>query len=147
MDEEYYQIYREMYETYSLPGLPGPFFSYRGRFLRNSRRQGELRSAVTKIKGAIDGYAETRDGFGIRPDAKYFLIVNFVQVILVPIIAARDSMSTDQLLEDAAADIKVVLDEAAKGSDEREMSSHDIIQSINNVWYQLKLTDALLWMR
>jgi len=148
MDQEYHEIYRKMYEEY---GSLRPQYGVRlSRVFEDPGSQGELRSAVTRIKSAIDGYVETRDSLSIRPDAKYFLLSNFVQVILIPVIAADAYADVKQLLEDAAADVTIVLDEATQSTaDERDegVSSHDIIQSINNVWYRLKLTDALQWMK
>lgn len=150
MDEIYHEIYRRMYEDYA---SNGPLFVLRGPPGTVSFQ--DLRGVLETIKGAIDA-SETPDAVRIRPDAKYFLMLNFVEVILLPIMAARASINRNELLEHADNDIKLILWDAARLSREAPsiteeqdegVTSHNIIQSINNQWNQLKLPNSVLWMK
>jgi hypothetical protein len=147
MDQVYHDIYKSMYEAYEI----GP--EYQRRIAQSIPQippvnQSKLRRALDRIKKAIDEY-ETDSGSTIRPDAKYFLMLNFFELILFPIIAAGEPTNTNQLLEDADSDIHLVLSEAVHsgGQDSEGLSSHSIIRSINSAWDRLKLTDAFTWMK
>ena len=146
MDQVYHDIYNRMYEDYGI----GPEFEQLAAQIRPNTpvNRNKLRTALTRIKKAIDDY-ESEPTKHIRPDAKYFLLVNFFELILFPIIVAGKPTDTDQLLEDADSDINKVLIEAAQSSAQEAegLSSHSIVKSITNAWDGLKLTDALHWMK
>jgi hypothetical protein len=147
MDQVYHDIYKRMYENYGI----GPEFEQLAAKVRPNVPVNKtmLGTALTRIKKAIDEY-EKDPSPRIRPDAKYFLMVNFFELILFPIIVAGEpTTNTDQLLEDADSDINNVLTGAAQSSvrDAEGLSSHSIIKSLNNAWDGLKLTDALHWMK
>lgn len=136
MKSKYYRIYNELYlnpiESIVLP------YSMKNHlaFLR-------------MIQEAIDFNTSSPD---LRPDAKYFLLINFYHLIVLPIFHQReldnDSISVDVLEEYIRADIKTIIvasSEQLSPYNAEQISGHHILSTIDKVWDRLKTTEFEIW--
>jgi hypothetical protein len=87
----------------------------------------------------------------LRPDAKYFLIVNFHHLIIRPLID-RNSLKNIQnenfvieLQENIQSDIEMIINEVKESSEVSEISGHQIMKSIDKLWSKLKITGQKTW--
>jgi hypothetical protein len=95
----------------------------------------------------------------IRADAKYFLYVNFMEMVFLPIrIRGR---YPEELITSLRADLELVVNDAARlqevrerrqgsGSEalspfEPELSGHSVLESVALNWRNLKLSDLRIW--
>ena len=78
MDSSYYQIYDSLFENYN--GFPSTSY-WRDLPTRESVRS--LRSYADHIKDFLNNEILTV-GFELRPDAKYFLLLNFMEMVVGP---------------------------------------------------------------
>lgn len=95
--------------------------------------------------GQIDGqifspYAGRR----LRPDAKLFLLINLLQMIVRPVSLAgrRNQSDLGRIL---FADTVSPLKEAAGETRDREVSSHAVLQALTKNWMKLNLSALKLW--
>lgn len=111
MNERYYEIYDQLYRNYSY----------------TSAARSPLGPAITRI---IDEQIEFLNLVSrIRPDAKLFLLVNFTDVILSPLIVTGVE-DQNILLENTAEDIKAILVAASQVSSLRGRNNEITIEPI-----------------
>ena len=111
MNERYYEIYDQLYRNYSY----------------TSAARSPLGPAITRI---IDEQIEFLHLVSrIRPDAKLFLLVNFTDVILSPLIVTGVE-DQNILLENTAEDIKAILVAASQVSSLRGRNNEITIEPI-----------------
>lgn len=111
MNERYYEIYDQLYRNYSY----------------TSAARSPLGPAITRI---IDEQIEFLHLISrIRPDAKLFLLVNFTDVILSPLIVTGVE-DQNILLENTAEDIKAILVAASQVSSLRGRNNEITIEPI-----------------
>jgi hypothetical protein len=141
MDERYYEIYDRLYRDYSYTSQ-----------IRNS-----FGLAITRI---IDEQIEFLNlASRIRPDAKLFLLVNFTDVILAPLIITNVE-DQSVLLESTTEDIKSILVAASQVSslrgrtneitiepivENRKISSHDVLIAVQSIWSLLRTLRIEVW--
>lgn len=118
MNERYYEIYDQLYRNYSY----------------TSAARSPLGPAITRI---IDEQIEFLHLVSrIRPDAKLFLLVNFTDVILSPLIVTGVE-DQNILLENTAEDIKAILVAASQVSSLRgrnnEITIEPIVENRTNI--------------
>lgn len=139
MKNEYYEIYGNLYDEYI----------YEQDFIRHRRPIHPDEYYILKsIKKSIEkANLESK----LRPDAKYFLIVNFHHLIVKPIIEERpprfrikEKMIFD-LDESINEDIFTIINEAKMSVNELEISGHQIMRTVDKLWRNLKTTKLELW--
>lgn len=134
MRPEYYDIYEELFDEYVYDQdrrrRPYPYDEY--YLIRVIRR------AIERTE------RENNREIPIRPDAKYFLMVNFHHLIVKPLYEAIPYRQLPNLEDDIQSDIYTIILEASRERDE-EISGHQIMRTIDRVWKNLRTTRFELW--
>jgi len=87
----------------------------------------------------------------LRPDAKYFLLTNFHNLIVRPLIDdyryVLDNPDLSNLGEYIAEDIQTIINTTTNeiSTDSEKISRHQIISTINGLWKTLKTTSFDIW--
>lgn len=92
----------------------------------------------------------------LRADAKYFLLINFHQMIIKPLLEGRflssnGSYDASKLEDDIQSDIELIVSSSTSSLESRleptgeRTSGHAVIHSIDSLWRQLKTTRLDLW--
>ena len=112
---------------------------------------------VKTIRQSID--TADKENF-LRPDAKYFLIVNFHHLIVRPLFEQREKPFSDffskvfgsekdffiELENNIQSDIATIVSETKKEVyNQRDISGHQIMRTIDRIWQNLKTTRFELW--
>ncbi len=84
------------------------------------------------------------DGRRLRPDAKLFLLINFLQMIVHPVSLAGRRNQSD-LRRILFADTVSLLKEAAGETRDRDVSSHAVLKALTKNWMKLNLSALKLW--
>lgn len=138
MKKEFYDTYEMLYSEYI----------YENEFRRRRPFPYDEYYIIKTIRKSID----TADKENIlRPDAKYFLIVNFHHLIVRPLFEQRPyrefrlEKEFAEIEDDIQADITTIVSETKKEAEQREISGHQIMRTIDRVWKNLKTTRLELW--
>jgi len=153
MKEKFSRTYDELYEIY-----PERFFLdklYRTSFPMLKRMRSEYREFFIKeelfselIKREIYEF-ELINKFPFRTDAKYFLLVNFNNMIVKPllyqVLKGDTELSEIQINDLIKTDIKTILRHSLEIKKEDKISGHEIMKSIDLLWPTLNSTKIELW--
>jgi hypothetical protein len=138
MKQEYFESYEKLYEDFVERLRP---------FYRRTFPYVEFEFGLTIMK-AIDNADKRKK---LRPDAKYFLAVNFYHLIVLPLIegSKRGGQVSDimfnQMQEDIRDDIYTIVSEAKGKNDSGQISGHQIMGTIDRIWGSLKTTKFEIW--
>jgi len=168
MDEVYRAIYKEMFRRSVVISPDYPFFPpfSRRNYVVNQR-------FLEKIKDIIE--SQEREHLHLRPDARYFLLLNLYCMIGLPIYLRRiemydadhetgvNSQSPDitnsELLEAIEKDVSTLLKTAAEISssqdssepieisDTKEISGHAVLQAVDRNWSKLRVNKYAVWAK
>lgn len=156
MDKKYFEIYENLYFDYIYDGdryskLYYPYSIY------------EYYSLITLVRRSID---KTDKENILRPDAKFYLLVNFDNLIIKPLFMEREprSLNNDLFLKlgkSIQSDIRAIIEASQKSYDgkfekkeseiseeilrERQVSGHRIMETINELWKDLKTAQFEIW--
>jgi hypothetical protein len=83
-------------------------------------------------------------GRQLRPDAKLFLLINFLQMIVLPVSFARRTSEAD-LGQALFVDTVSLLQDAAEETRDRDVSSHAVLKALTKNWNKLNLSALKLW--
>ena len=100
-----------------------------------------------EVRSSIDrAHEELRKETGrvLRADASYLLLINFAAMIIAPAERAG-KVSVGEMRDSTASDIRIIVREAARISREEEISGHQVIAAVNNVWGRLKTMTYNIW--
>lgn len=123
MDQTIRQIYTKLYDSY--PTSPGDVDWVRG--------------TISDVTFAFTGEKKVL----LREDAKYFILVNFAEMIARPL---REKVAPDRLAYDLKHDLKLLLDSASFIRKEKEeISGHDIVNALAKNWAELEVMKLDLW--
>jgi hypothetical protein len=123
MDQIKRQIYSKLYDSY--PILPCDMDWVRG--------------TINDVTGI---FAEEK-GVYLREDAKYFLLINFAQMVAVPL---RESVDRNRLTHDLKHDTNLLLESAASArKDRNEISGHDLVDALSKNWAELEVMKFDFW--
>jgi hypothetical protein len=160
MHQEFENLYQQLYVGWPYTTALQPVF--------DRLRIGQMRDIVEDVRKAIDE-AEATQSAKLRTDAKYFLLLNFVDMVLLPISIVREKrfnepgsniISEEKMRSDLAHDVREIINEAVrKKNDEvaelpwsernkpehKEISGHNVIDAIGNIWNEMKFNDYLYW--
>ena len=136
MREEFYKAYEELYSEY--------VYEQNFRHRRPFPLYEEEYYIIKKIRIAIDSADEEKT---LRPDAKYFLLVNFHHLIVRPLFERRPYREKfyPKIENDIDADIETIVSETKQESEQGEISGHKIMDTINRLWKDLRTTRLELW--
>jgi hypothetical protein len=141
MDTAYREIYEQLFDS----AFDRPRVSRRGRLVRVSQPPQIARHVLAAINRAdrrlLDG-GRSR----LRPDAKYLLYVNFVEMIVIPLLAAG-RVNEEQILPALEADVDLLVFAASEAQKQKaqELSGHAVIDALSDNWRRLKLTAFDIW--
>ena len=139
MDDIYREIYATLYYTaYSQQTLymvPQPFYPFN-------------LAAVATVRRIIDE-AElelvARNRVRLRPDAKYLLLMNFIEMIGRPLTMAN-RFDTETVANLVRSDINLMVSDATERRGETaEVSGHGIIDALSRNWKRLKVLEFKVW--
>lgn len=154
MDQGFYDVYEDMYEDFSAlratdPKLLSPIL--------NVLTPQQTRSMISQAKSAIEN-AERDLSVQLRPDAKYFLLLNFTEMILLPISGVRERphttplISSEQMQQHLKADIALIVSEAKLKSQlptwdtkSAEITGHNVIDAVSAAWNRMKFNEYFYW--
>lgn len=155
MKEKFNETYDLLYDMYPDGYFVNRFSRFDKDFLGLARMSSELREFYIRQEAIIELIRreilnfEIQQQFPFRPDAKYFLITNFNNMIIKPIlyqILHNDKETTEDLLREyVTADIKTIMYDSLEIKKEKLISSHDILKSIDSLWPKLLSTKMELW--
>ncbi|UJP63956.1 hypothetical protein [Mongoliitalea daihaiensis] len=138
MESEYNKIFELLYADYVYEieyRRRRPFLYNEYYFVRSIRKSIDIKDVENTL----------------RPDAKYFLIINFHHLIVRPLIERNGLKNLQnesfvfELEENIQSDIEMIINEV-KGNDEVEqISGHQIMKSIDALWSKLRTTGQKTW--
>lgn len=144
MDKGYNDIFETLFSE--LPLL------YEERFYRSRIAPyppGELLDNLREVRNYITSVASDNQYKKIRPDAKLFLLSNYLHMVLLPVMfkSYRDEKGfplNSEFRDNIRRDIDQILSEADNTSS-KEITSHSIVGSINSIWGKLFTTVKMSW--
>ena len=137
MKKEYYDVYKMLYADYVSEN----------EFRRRRPFPTEY-YVVRTIRKSID--RADKEG-KLRPDAKYFLLVNFHHLIVRPLIEQRPvrdfRIEKDyfELEANIQSDLETIIADSNDNVNQEEISGHQIMKSIDKLWKNLKTTKLEIW--
>ncbi|TET47495.1 hypothetical protein E3J62_01305 [candidate division TA06 bacterium] len=152
MEAQFYEIYKDLYDLYRRerglfldwppeysPGLVRLYLvNFRG-----------LRWVTEAIEEAV---LELGLSERIRPDAKHFLLVNFHQMVVLPLlhpeIAFQESSANiiEKLPRRLKDDVQTILSIVSKEKESNEeISTGDVLKATADVWRKLHLNKWNIW--
>ena len=99
---------------------------------------------IAWIRDAIEAAAKklAEQGARLREDAKYFLLVNFTEMVVKPLRKANP----EKRLQDALNhDLKLLLDVAAQAVHKAEISGHAVVDALSKAWSDLEVNHLEIW--
>jgi hypothetical protein len=150
MDATFDKIFQYLYDARFDYGYPRRFEDHPG-----------FQFAVVALHRAIDDAEKellSPHGVRLRSDARYFLLVNLTEMVLLPLQIRGPALEIPLFpnLEDMVrGDLDLLLSDAAQRyaerpldperSLDRDISGHLIVESIAANWTRLKLNDFRIW--
>ncbi|WP_445908871.1 hypothetical protein [Yeosuana sp.] len=154
MNDNYYRIYDQLYDTYPDEFLALRLGAFRGTYLAN-RFIEELREFIYEQEYFVGIMRQTimiyemDNKFFLRPDAKMFLVTNFNQMIIKPLLVARTENKIDlnqkSISEMIQSDLKTILRFTYEIKKEKQASGHDVMKAIDQLWGKLESTKLEIW--
>jgi hypothetical protein len=149
MEPVFEEIYYELY-TRAYVNEPPDFFpitGYRSRSLFALSRQ------HLRVRRAIDSANSTSVRSGgpeLRPDAKYILLVNMMEMVIRPLEALAEEspyLLSDDLETDVLTIVKIAAAQATRGTDAAigSLSAHSLVDALATSWNELRLSKISLW--
>lgn len=154
MNENYYRIYDQLYDSYPDEFMALRLGAFRGTYLANQFIE-ELREFVYEqeyyvgiMRQSILMY-EMDNGFLLRPDAKMFLVTNFNQMIIKPLIVAKAEkkieLTQKSISEIIKNDLVTIMKFTYEIKKEKKASGHDVMKAIDQLWGKLESTKLEIW--
>lgn len=138
MDNEFRAIYGRLYEDFQGPRIVRPLLEF-PPYVRPG-----LHRAIAE---AIDEACK-REGVDLRPDARYFLAVNFYHMIAVPV-AIRDgeggAIPTPAAVDLIRADCTEIVRAAREKYGHEEISGRAMLETCARVYERLKVAASNVW--
>lgn len=110
------------------------------KLYKDSRDPYELKPWIDQLASELKG----QTGRTLRPDAGYLLLLNFSAVVIQPAELAQ-RVPVVAFRQDVRNDIRLVVQEAARISNEMEISGHQVINALPSVWAKMKTMAYNVW--
>lgn len=139
MDEDFRPIYERLYRSYERPR--DVLHRLRGEAFRAGRD-------VTKAIEEVQGELERRLLPQLREDAKYFLLLNLIEMVYVPLAEESPSINIRDLrprLQDDIKTIAIAASEDARSRGENSVSTHAVVDALHNTWNKLNSAVSRVW--
>lgn len=154
MKEKFHIAYDQLYDMYPEDSLTLRFGEYSKSRL-GSILVREMREFVygqeyflQTIKNTIMLF-ELENKHSLRPDAKYFLLTCFNQMIIKPLvylsIEKKFELNESDFKQVIEKDITTILNYCNRHKKEMIISGHDVLKSVDNLWGELISTKYELW--
>lgn len=137
---------KRLNDTYDL--LYSDFVNERLFIVKRSLTEEKEYYFAKLIRKSIDNADKNNS---LRPDAKYFLLVNFLHLIVRPLLKNkpfedyRNKLQFVSLERDIQDDIKKIILNAFELKNEKEISGHQIMKIVDNLWSSLQTTSQKTW--
>jgi hypothetical protein len=166
MRRKYYQIYQDQYEDYigeNKRNFSGREEEYLVRSIRNAIDKWDVKQfGVNKSYDDYeDDFIESEGTIGrgsrysfnsrLRPDAKLFLLNNFHQMIVKPLINdynfEMEDINISKMKQECEEDVEVILNKSIEEIEyhENEISGHLIMRIMDRLWRGLNMTRMEVW--
>jgi hypothetical protein len=100
------------------------------------------------VRDVIDEVVRTYKDLVVRADAKFFLLINFVEMIAIPLSKAA-KMEREKLEFELRHDLMLILDtarqELTRAERKLEVSGHAIVSAVSKLWSDLELMRPNFW--
>lgn len=147
MRREFYEIYKDLYDLYRRASIDPRFpidypfpFPFRLFDIRSVRWVTEAVESSVSTLGLVER---------VRPDAKHFLLVNFHQMVVLPLAhpeAEGIGPPPPELEKILAEDTITILSEASERSrDADEITAADVLTAISTLWDRLGVSQFRIW--
>lgn len=138
MNSEFYEIYGEMLEEYRDDYRFGP-----RRFFRMFSPSSD--QSFRLIEKAVEEVCEQKK-VKLRPDAKYFLITNFHQMVAMPVTIAFGRQVQGNISELIREDISLIISTAgSRLNEQKEITGGMILRTVGEMWDKLKTNAENIW--
>lgn len=131
MHRDFYGIYQALLTSYDERALYSPFLALTAPL------------GIAEVVATAAGKA----GVSLRPDASFFLVLNFGEMVARPQILTR-SVKLEQIRTEIESDLEIILQaakEATAYSVEKEVSAEVLLHALNESW--TKLSASRGWER
>jgi hypothetical protein len=84
----------------------------------------------------------------VRPDAEFFLLLNFYEFVVSPATAVEDADAQQLIGELVPTDVRQIVESAAQRVADQggaELSGHDVVQALADNWDRLAFVEFLRW--
>jgi hypothetical protein len=127
MDQEFYRIYEQLYDLRASDPLRSRVFWLRRLLLPPFDRSGS--APVGWVRESIDAASANLPG-QLRPDAKYFLLTNFVEMVLLPLYHSENPvrLEENELRDAVFQDVQMLVRRAAEERQAEEITAADILR-------------------
>jgi hypothetical protein len=116
---------------------------------RNPRAFDQERNILRLIKNEINNAGERLpQPIRLRPDAKFFIMVIFHQMIAIPLIDEGNDNFTNQMENYITADLKLLINQSIefkKNDKVREITAHTILTVMDRDWKKMNISKFDLW--
>lgn len=155
MEAAYRDIFETMYTRRPSPSFPNLEREYLPLFLYPfGPDELFVRQAIDEADAGLFQSRRRK----LRADAKYFLLLNFMQMVFAPV-RLRGGGVTAELTSSLVADIDLVINEAARQQEIRERDSessglapepsdvtgHAVLEAVATNWGNLRLSSFRIW--
>lgn len=130
MRKEFEPVFDELFRNYGkrVPEpYPGPF----------DLQPEDIRSAIERAR---EDLTKT-----VRPDALYFLLLNFHQMVVVPMQFMAPNAFNELRKKDVVDDLREILRFAESVSDDEHVSANDVLAATALVRHKLKIDSLEIW--
>jgi len=145
MRKEFYGVYKDLYEIYArYYSMPEEWFP----FIREPwLRLADIRSVRWVTESIEQAISDLNLADRLRPDARYFLLVNLHQMVALPLIHPKvKDLDFGQLEADLKSDARTILSAAIETSEGgQEITASGLLKVISSQWDKLRVTAWEVW--
>jgi hypothetical protein len=136
MSPEFYDAYRDLADLYRMSDRYRSFFPP----FRRRRDIHIIDEVITQVVNELN--LQER----IRPDARFFLLVNVDQMIVMPL-SYSGNLRVDRqpLNEMIRTDVRTILRTASERVDQQEISGHRVVNVLSEIWGRLDISKLDVW--
>ncbi|MEZ4783461.1 MAG: hypothetical protein R3F28_05225 [Candidatus Kapaibacterium sp.] len=102
-------------------------------------------SMATEVRDRIER-AIGQTGVNVRSDARYFLLVNFTEIVLEPLVADQENtLEIEAILDDIEKDTVRILNDAMMTHREEKLGGGEVLISLSKLYPRLNVSRYRLW--
>ena len=132
MTDDYDRIFNTLFESYGTPEFERPPY----------RSPPEV--WPRDLRALIQAASETDIKKDVRPDAAYFLLINFYQMVILPM-RYRAESNANIGLGDVVEDIQLILKTAENISSGARISGNDVLAATSVLRERLRVNASEIW--